>query len=224
MLRNRLSYANVVASLALFVALGGVGYAATALPNSSVGTPQLKANAVTSGKVKNGTLLKKDFKAGQIPAGAKGATGAAGPVGAPGAKGDTGATGATGPTQGVAAVELAGAIPSSTPDLQHASTTIVAATAGRIFAFGRGVLSVTCQSPSPLKYGLYVDGVAVTASGLPGTSGAPGAEISIWGVSAPVTAGSHTISLQSDCTAPGVGFTTGSEAGDTAVGGVLLGS
>ena len=58
MVWKRLSYANVVASLALFLALGGVGYAATQLPNNSVGTPQLKANAVTSGKVKNGTLLK----------------------------------------------------------------------------------------------------------------------------------------------------------------------
>jgi hypothetical protein len=96
MLRKRLSYANVIASLALFIALGGVGYAASQLPNNSVGTPQLKANAVTSSKVKNGTLLSKDFKAGQIPAGAKGATGTPGPAGLTGPTGVAGATGATG--------------------------------------------------------------------------------------------------------------------------------
>jgi hypothetical protein len=90
MLRKRLSYANVTASLALFMTLGGVGYAASQLPNNSVGTPQLKANAVTSSKVKNGTLLRKDFKAGQIPAGPKGATGATGPAGAAGATGPAG--------------------------------------------------------------------------------------------------------------------------------------
>ncbi len=39
---GRLSYANVVASLALFVSLGGASFAAFALPANSVGTRQLK--------------------------------------------------------------------------------------------------------------------------------------------------------------------------------------
>src|SRR5712672_4351622 len=90
-------YASVTATLALIVALGGTGYAAVGLANNSVGTPQLKANAVVSSKVKNGSLLNKDFKAGQIPAGPRGAAGPAGPVGATGAIGATGATGAAGP-------------------------------------------------------------------------------------------------------------------------------
>ena len=42
--------------LALFVALGGTAYAAGVLPLNSVGTAQLKAGSVTSGKVKDGTL------------------------------------------------------------------------------------------------------------------------------------------------------------------------
>jgi hypothetical protein len=86
-------YANVASTLALVVALGGTSYAAVALPKNSVGTKQLKADAVTSGKVKDRTLLSEDFKAGQLPAGPRG------PVGAPGAsgpKGDAGAPGATG--------------------------------------------------------------------------------------------------------------------------------
>jgi hypothetical protein len=83
-LLGKFSPATVIAMIALAVALGGTSYAAVVLPAGRVGTKQLKKNAVTSVKVKNGSLLKKDFKAGQIPAGAKGAKGA---------KGDTGATG-----------------------------------------------------------------------------------------------------------------------------------
>jgi hypothetical protein len=39
---RRLSYANVIASLALFISLGGEAYAAVAIPANSVGTNQLK--------------------------------------------------------------------------------------------------------------------------------------------------------------------------------------
>ncbi len=49
--RPRLTYANVVASLALFAALGGVSYAATSLPKSSVGSAQIQSEAVLTGKV-----------------------------------------------------------------------------------------------------------------------------------------------------------------------------
>lgn len=79
-------YANVTATLALIVALGGTSYAAIKLPTNSVGSSQLKknavtnsklrANAVTSATVKNGALRAKDFKAGQLPAGAVGPAGA----------------------------------------------------------------------------------------------------------------------------------------------------
>ena len=40
--RDRLSYGNVVATLALFIALGGTSYAVTQLPRNSVGAPQIK--------------------------------------------------------------------------------------------------------------------------------------------------------------------------------------
>jgi hypothetical protein len=54
--RPRLSYANVIATLALFIALGGGAYAATKLPNNSIGTKQLKKGAVTGQKVAGDTL------------------------------------------------------------------------------------------------------------------------------------------------------------------------
>lgn len=68
-LRTLPSPATVVASIALLLALGGTSIAAvTALPRNSVGTTQLKANAVTSATVRNGTLLRADFRPGQLQA------------------------------------------------------------------------------------------------------------------------------------------------------------
>jgi trimeric autotransporter adhesin len=57
---QHLSYANVMATLALFVALGGGAYAASELAKDSVGPKQLKKNAVTSRAVKNGQVKSVD--------------------------------------------------------------------------------------------------------------------------------------------------------------------
>ena len=90
--RERLTFANVASLLALFVALGGTGYAATALPANSVGNAQLKPDSVGSGKVRDGSLKAVDFKSGELPAGARGATGPAGAAGAAGPAGTVKAT------------------------------------------------------------------------------------------------------------------------------------
>jgi hypothetical protein len=58
------------------------------LPKNSVGSAQIKKNAVTGPKVKNGSLLAADFKAGQLPRGPQGPKGDPGPQGP---KGDPGA-------------------------------------------------------------------------------------------------------------------------------------
>jgi hypothetical protein len=50
-LRRRPSAAMIVAVFAVFLAGGGVGYAATALPNNSVGNKQLKNGAVSNFKL-----------------------------------------------------------------------------------------------------------------------------------------------------------------------------
>jgi hypothetical protein len=87
----------IVASIALIVALGGTSYAVSSLPRNSVGSRQIKKgavngraiarNAITSAKVKDSSLLAKDFKAGQLPAGPQGAQGPQGPQGAAGPAG-----------------------------------------------------------------------------------------------------------------------------------------
>jgi hypothetical protein len=82
-----------VAVLALFIAMAGTGYAAVKLPANSVGTKQLKANAVVSSKIKNGSLSVKDFAAGQIPPGPTGPPGTAGPQGPQGPQGAQGEAG-----------------------------------------------------------------------------------------------------------------------------------
>ncbi|HEY6888342.1 MAG TPA: hypothetical protein VI300_11200 [Solirubrobacter sp.] len=96
---HRPSPSIIVAVLSLTVALGGTGYAATKLPSNSVGSDQLKNNAVTGAKVRDGSLFANDFAAGQLPRGAKGDTGPQGPggnAGPAGPKGDAGAPGAPG--------------------------------------------------------------------------------------------------------------------------------
>ena len=80
----------VVACIALLFAMTGAGYAAGMLGPNTVGTKQLKKNAVISSKVKNGSLLGADFKAGQLPQGPQGPQGAQGPQGIQGPGGPAG--------------------------------------------------------------------------------------------------------------------------------------
>ena len=100
---RRPSPALVVACFALGVALTGTSYATVLnvpdgsvttakIKNGAVTTPKLKndavtvattfaANSVRAGQVKNGSLLKEDFKSGQLPAGPPGPQGPQGPPG-----------------------------------------------------------------------------------------------------------------------------------------------
>ena len=59
-LLNHLKH-NVVAYLALFVALGGTSYAAVNLPAGSVGTRQLRNGAVTNKKLAKGSVGAADL-------------------------------------------------------------------------------------------------------------------------------------------------------------------
>jgi hypothetical protein len=113
--RSKLTYANVTATLALFVALGGSSYAAIQITGRNV-----KDSSLTTKDVKNRSLLKADFKPGQLPAGAqglqglqgfqgpKGDQGTAGQNGADGAPGQDGADGAPGTALAYAYVNAGG--------------------------------------------------------------------------------------------------------------------
>jgi hypothetical protein len=91
---RHLTFANVVACLALFVALGGAGYAALKLPRESVGTEALRKGAVTPAKLSDAARQAKIAPRG--PQGPVGATGPVGPQGPPGPEGATGPRGAEG--------------------------------------------------------------------------------------------------------------------------------
>ncbi len=83
-----------MATIGVFIALGGASYAAVALPANSVGTKalkksavaasKLKRNAVSSAKVKDGTLQRGDFATGTLLQGPQGESGPKGDPGAPG--------------------------------------------------------------------------------------------------------------------------------------------
>ena len=107
-------YANVTATLALFVALGGTSYAAATISsadvqngsltgadvkneslksgdvdNGSLTGSYLKNGSVKSSDIGNASLLAADFKAGELPAGPQGPQG---PQGIQGPQGPAGAT------------------------------------------------------------------------------------------------------------------------------------
>lgn len=62
----RLTFANVVSLLALFVALGGAAYAVVSLPRNSVGTKQLQNHAVTNSKLANGAVTGSKVAGGSL--------------------------------------------------------------------------------------------------------------------------------------------------------------
>lgn len=96
-IRSKLTYANVISTLCLFLLLGGgAAFAATKLAKNSVGTAQLKNGAVTSAKVKSGSLLASNFAAGQLPAGPQGVKGETGKEGKEGSPGERGLEGKQG--------------------------------------------------------------------------------------------------------------------------------
>ena len=63
---KHLTFANVVACAALFIALGGASYAAFKLPKNSVGTRQIKAGAVTGAKIKAGAIGQAQIDLGAL--------------------------------------------------------------------------------------------------------------------------------------------------------------
>src|SRR5215204_1625650 len=105
-LRSRLTFANVVSMLALFIALAtGGAYAASQVGSSEIAKNAIKSKhvkdgAILSEDVGNGTLVGADFAQGTLlrgpagetgPAGGKGDQGIQGIQGIQGVKGDTGA-------------------------------------------------------------------------------------------------------------------------------------
>lgn len=94
--RGHLSYANVMATVAVFIALGGTSYAVTVLPRNSVGSKQVRTNAIGAAELRSGAVRSAEIKRRAIRLddlslgaqrslrGQSGATGPQGPAGPPG--------------------------------------------------------------------------------------------------------------------------------------------
>ena len=94
-IRSHLSYANVMATVAVFIALSGTSYAVTQLPRNSVGPKQIRSGAVGATEIHTSAVRSKDIKdrgvalrdisarARNSLRGQTGPTGAQGPPGPP---------------------------------------------------------------------------------------------------------------------------------------------
>ena len=119
-IRGKVTFANVVAVICLFVVLGGTSVAQPAVQaaatlitgghirDSTVTGRDVRNSSLTGGDVRNGTLMADDFNPGQLPAGPTGQAGPAGPKGDAGPSGPAGPTGPTGPSGVVLSAKAVG--------------------------------------------------------------------------------------------------------------------
>ena len=190
-IRARVTYANTMATIAVFIALGGVGYAAVRLPRNSVGTRQIKNGAVTEKKISQST--RSALK------GAHGETGAPGPVGLPGLQGPPGPTGDAGPTAGKSIGTNDGWTAEVTNG-QQISTTI----AGKLLVFGHvDGAHIECSAGTEVDAGLFVNGTMVPGTGWNMTAGG-NKNLSFAGVTkASVPAGTQFVEWGARCVGAG---------------------
>jgi hypothetical protein len=177
---------NVIAYLALFVALGGSSYAAVSLAPGSVDSraiakgavtrSKLATNSVSSAQVANGALRAGDFRSGALLKGLRGDAGKVGGDGLAGLKGEPGAAGPTGP-RGLAGADgnasiAAKARMSGSVSAPHGATTNVPLTsaswtqsAGTIQLLAGTVtmnIPASCSGSFGNTLNLAVDGTAQT--------------------------------------------------------------
>ena len=180
LLVRRPSPAMIVSLAALLFAMGGTGYAATALPK----------NSVTSRTVKDRSLRARDFAPGQLPAGKQGPIGPAGQqgqqgqqgpqgeqgpqgtkgdTGAKGDKGDKGDTGPRGPSD-VFVRNSGGTAASITGVFGQGETTIRSMTLASGTYYVRAMVfsdNLSTSVPGKLRCNLRTTGTVTTA----GTNG-----------------------------------------------------
>src|SRR5688572_9513490 len=95
-LADRLTYANVMATIAVFAALGGTAYAGIVVTGADVRNGSLTGADIKHRSI-GGKVLRKDVFSQQGGVGAPGPHGATGPAGPAGPARPAGATGIAGP-------------------------------------------------------------------------------------------------------------------------------
>jgi hypothetical protein len=190
---RKLSYANVAATLALFVALGGSAVAAgglitskqikdgsvrgSDLANRTIGAKKLRLNQLTGAYVRNHTLVGADIRDQSLTLanfdpsavdqlkGAKGDTGAAGAAGAPGSAGPQGPSGPPGPS-GATYTTIRATAPDVT-DLGSLQTILTGQLAGAGVYLVSGRVRITNNSGSTVNIGcgVQIEGNLVPSAG-----------------------------------------------------------
>lgn len=194
----------VISIIALIVAMGGTGYAAISIPKDSVGTAQLRNAAVTRQKIARNTL--RTFMGARGPAGATGQTGVTGQTGATGPAGQQGAIGVPGPQGllGPTSGTSAGAVeelPSIGFTPFGSSGTVTLPAAGKVLVEVSGFDFIQCSAAGSCSATIsgFVDGTAVPGAhenlNAAANSGSA-AEIAVSGIMVNVSAGTHTIQLE----------------------------
>ena len=228
MLRKRLTYANVMATLAVFIALGGASYAIIQLPKNSVKARQIAKNAVRAPEVKTGgiaspeildaSLEAEDFKPGELPAGAQGPQGDRGPQGEQGIQGVQGVQGPAGPTAGA---NGGGGTPVF--DASFETATVNAPTSGRIFATAAiDSFSIDCNPNANGHVGLYVDGTGITGTRRAFTEGVLRTYYAA-GISGAVAAGNRAVQFGASCDGASTPNTITGDPNQRSLVGILLG-
>jgi collagen triple helix repeat protein len=156
-----------MATVAVFIALGGGSYAAVRLDANSVRSREIARNAVKgseiarssvgSSEVRNASLEPVDFA--RLPTGPRGERGATGPRGTRGPQGDPGPTGQSGPPGAAGATNLRTRLGDPADVVAGATTTLQALCGPGESAVGGGVsfqppeaasfAQVTASYPSP---------------------------------------------------------------------------
>ena len=245
-LRARLTYADVMATFAVFVALGGSSYAAVKITSRDV-----KDNSLTTKDIKDRSLLSKDFKKGQLPGGARGQAGPQGQTGPQGPQGPAGADGSPGPTAAAVGGDYDDPPAGPTHVLEHTAITLKAPS--RIYvqtSIHQASASCTFTATSngaagncTMTLGIYVDGQPVphTARAFGNSSASSGSSFntniqasdfdwSLFGITDTLPAGTHDIQLSGKLDPhPTNAITTGSQGpnapnAQAIVGGIAIGS
>ena len=198
---RRISPAMIVALIALVFSLAGTSYAVTKLPSNSVGTAQIKNSAVTSQKIKDGSVAPVDLTA-------------AAKATLQGAKGDTGAAGGPGATGGPGVNKIASLSENPTDVVlssgsQTVMTTTITTTVTTTLAI-HGTLNIynsAGTAAARVICGAIVDGTQAGSAGsagqVPGTFGE--IEMPVLATSASLAAGAHTVSISCSSNQQGAG-------------------
>ena len=165
-MKNRLSYASVTATIALFIAIGGTtAVSATVLLTGK----SVKDESITGADIQNGSLTGADVRAGSL---GSNSFSPAARANLRGAKGDTGATGEAGPAgpkgaagQGVETTVATGDDVAGYQDLTPLATTTLPG-AGDYVVFARITATNTGTVDEYLNCGLFSDDGQAGGGGL----------------------------------------------------------